>query len=93
MPLLMVKPTWPASGFQRTVVVERDKKKKPTKTKVFKFSKTDPVEVTAEELELLKSDIGNSIFEVEIDPKNRVRYLEPKQAQADQESPSPAPTE
>lgn len=93
MPLLLLKPTWPANRFQRTVVLKRDKKRQPIETKVFVFSKSDPVEVTADELAMIASDVGNAVFEVEYDQKNRVRYLAPKEDQETKPAATSPPTE
>jgi hypothetical protein len=78
MPELVLKPTWPSSSFRRTVVVKRDKAKKPSEYKTFVFSKSEPVTVTGFEFELLKADVGNSLFEIERDEKGRIRHLDPE---------------
>lgn len=78
MPELVLKPTWPSLTFRRTVIVKRDKGKKPIEFKTFVFSKSDPVAVTGFEFELLKADVGNSLFEIERDEKGRIRHLDPE---------------
>ena len=81
MALLMVRPTWPAPTFVRTLV-KRDRKGKPLESKRVTFSKDSPVELTDEELQLLGSDLGNAVFEVTLAEKKRVRYLEPRTQEA-----------
>jgi len=81
MALLMVRPTWPTPTFVRTLI-KRDRKGKLLESKRVTFSKHSPVELTDEELQLLGSDLGNAVFEVEIAEKKRVRYLEPRTQEA-----------
>jgi hypothetical protein len=69
MALLMVRPTWPAPTFVRTLV-KRDRKGKPLESKRVTFSKDSPVELTDEELQLLGSDLGNAVFEVTLAEKS-----------------------
>ena len=83
MALLMVRPTWPAPTFVRTLITKRDRKGNALESKRVTFSKDSPVELTDDELRLLGSDLGNAVFEVTLAEKKRVRYLEPRTQEAD----------
>lgn len=66
---LMLRPGWPGKVFRRTV---RNGKKSRRLT----FKAGAVVEVSDPDFAALKTDVGNAIFEVEIDDKNRPRFVE-----------------
>lgn len=68
MPELMLRPDHPGQ-FRRTVQVG-------SKRRVIVFEKNVPVEVKDAEFTALKPDIGNVLFEIERDEKNRPRFVE-----------------
>lgn len=70
MPTLMLRPNWPSGRFSRTVTIGKRKPKRLT------FLSNTPVEVTTEERRELEPDIGNAIFDVELDDKGRARFVE-----------------
>ena len=72
MPELMLKPGWPAA-FRRTVVTG---KKGKEVSRLIVFRPRTPVEVSEAEFKALSNDIGEAIFEVERDEKNRPRFIE-----------------
>ena len=71
MPFVMLKKNWPGN-FRRTIKV--GKKGKETE-KVLEFTPGEPVELTAQEVEALRSDIGVSLQPVEFDEKARPRVI------------------
>ena len=76
--MIQLRPGWPGGRFQRTVVVRKGKGKseKIESSRVVAFCLDTPVEVSDAEFEALRGDIGNSLFEVEFDAKNRPRFVE-----------------
>jgi hypothetical protein len=68
MPLVMLKPSWPAESFRRTI---RDKARKPLR--LVEFPKGKPVELTGEERDLIASDVGHALIDVVLDDKQRPR--------------------
>jgi len=78
MPLVMLRPGWPSSQFNRTIRVFSGVGKKRTlkSERVVQFHAKIPVEVNAEELAALASDIGTALFECELDEKSRPRLVE-----------------
>lgn len=68
MTKLMLNPKWPGA-FRRTVSVGK-------KTRLIVFKKDQPVDVSDAELKQLEPEIGNAIFEIELDEKGRPRFLE-----------------
>jgi hypothetical protein len=71
MPFVMLKKNWPAN-FRRTITT--GKKGKEVK-KTFEFSPGVPVDLTAAEVEALRSDIGVALVPVDFDEKNRPRVI------------------
>ncbi len=78
MPLIMVRPGWPSSQFQRTIRVYAGtgKSRKLKSERVVQFSAKAPAEVSDEELAALRDDIGKALFECELDEKARPRLVE-----------------
>lgn len=78
MPLVMLRPNWPANKFTRTVRVfaGSGKARKLKSERAVHFPANTPVEVSAEELAALAGDLGNAIFECELDEKKRPRLVE-----------------
>lgn len=71
MPFVMLKRNWPGN-FRRTITI--GKKGKETK-KVLEFSPGVPVELTAQEVDALRSDIGPALQPIEFDEKARPRVI------------------
>lgn len=71
MPFVMLKRNWPGN-FRRTITT--GKKGKETK-KVLEFSPGVPVELTAAEVESVRSDIGTALQPIEFDEKARPRVI------------------
>ena len=71
MPFVMLKRNWPGN-FRRTITT--GKKGKETK-KVLEFSPGVPVELTAAEVEAVRSDIGTALQPIEFDEKARPRVI------------------
>ena len=71
MPFVMLKKNWPAN-FRRTIA--NGKKGKETK-RVLEFTPGVPVELTAAEVDALRSDIGVALQPVEFDEKARPRVI------------------
>lgn len=71
MPFVMLKRNWPAN-FRRTISI--GKKGKEIK-KQLEFSPGVPVELTAAEVEALRSDIGVALQPIEFDEKARPRVI------------------
>ena len=67
----MLKKNWPAN-FRRTIATV--KKGKETK-RVLEFTPGVPVELTAAEVDALRSDIGVALQPVEFDEKARPRVI------------------
>ena len=67
----MLKKNWPAN-FRRTIATA--KKGKETK-RVLEFTPGVPVELTAAEVDALRSDIGVALQPVEFDEKARPRVI------------------
>jgi len=86
MPFVMLKKNWPAN-FRRTITT--GKKGKETK-RVFEFLPGIPVDLTAAEVEALRSDIGVALVPVDFDEKNRPRVITdeviPEEAESTNES-------
>lgn len=71
MPFVMLKRNWPAN-FRRTISI--GKKGKEIKRQL-EFSPGVPVELTAAEVEALRSDIGVALQPIEFDEKARPRVI------------------
>jgi hypothetical protein len=71
MPFVMLKKNWPAN-FRRTITT--GKKGKETR-RVFEFSPGVPVDLSAAEVEALRSDIGVALVPVDFDEKARPRVI------------------
>lgn len=71
MPSVMLKKNWPGN-FRRTITT--GKKGKETK-RVLVFSPGVPVELTAAEIEAVRSDIGAALQPIEFDEKARPRVI------------------
>lgn len=71
MPFVMLKKNWPGN-FRRTITI--GKKGKETK-KVLEFSPGVPVELTAQEVEAVRADIGIALQPIEFDEKARPRVI------------------
>lgn len=71
MPFVMLKRTWPG-GFRRTITI--GKKGKETK-KTLEFLPGVPVDLSAAEVEALRSDIGVALVPVDFDAKARPRVI------------------
>lgn len=78
MPLVMLRPNWPSKQFHRTIRTYSGVGKKRTlkSERVVQFTAAKPVEVSDDELETLRSDIGVALFECELDEKSRPRLVE-----------------
>lgn len=92
MPLVCLKPTWPTETFRRTLHV-KDKKGKTLEVKKVEFRKQHPEEVSADEVKALSHDIGKALFEVALDEKGRIRYLDPSDPAAQVPSAPSTPAE
>lgn len=82
----MARNNWPGD-FKRSVFEWKEDKKsgKPVRGKMLEtlvFSPGVPVQLTAEQFEAVKGDIGNALVEVEFDEKNRPRVIDPAAEQA-----------
>lgn len=64
----MLRPGWPGA-FRRTVSNGK-------KSRVVVFAPSVPVELTDTEAKQLGTDLGNAVFEVIRDEKNRPRFVE-----------------
>lgn len=64
----MLRPGWPGT-FRRTVINGK-------KSRVVVFAPSVPVELTDAEAKQLGTDLGNAVFEVMRDEKNRPRFVE-----------------
>ena len=68
MPEYMLRPGWPGT-FRRTISNGK-------KSRLILFTPSVPVELTDAEAKLLGTDLGNSVFEIMRDEKNRPRFVE-----------------
>ncbi len=92
MPLVILRPNWPSAVFRRTVPVKVDRKtKKVLESQTFVFDKTQATEVPGELMDHIKADLGNALFQVEFDPKGRIRYLDPSVPSLATEETQPQP--
>jgi hypothetical protein len=71
MPWVMLKKNWPAN-FRRTITT--GKKGKEVKS-TLEFSPGVPVDLSAAEVEALRSDIGVALVPVDFDEKARPRVI------------------
>lgn len=71
MPYVMLKTNWPGK-FRRTITT--GKKGKEVK-RLLEFTPGEPVELSAAEVEALRSDIGPALQPVEFDEKARPRVI------------------
>lgn len=71
MPFVMLRRDWPRS-FRRTVC---ETKRGKLVDRVIEFDPGVPVDLTANEVESLRSDIGVSLMPVELDEKARPRVI------------------
>ena len=71
MPFVMLKRNWPGN-FRRTITT--GKKGKENK-RVLEFMPGVPVDLSAAEVEALRSDIGVVLVPVDFDEKNRPRVI------------------
>lgn len=68
MPEFMLRPGWPGT-FRRTISNGK-------KARVVEFASAVPVELTESEAKQLGTDLGNAVFEIMRDEKNRPRFVE-----------------
>lgn len=92
MPLVCLRPNWPTEAFRRTIHV-KDKKGKTVDVKKVEFRKQRPEEVSADEFKALGFDVGKALFEVILDEKGRIRYLDPNDPAAEVPSAPSTPAE
>jgi hypothetical protein len=71
MPYVMLKKNWPGK-FRRTITT---RKKGKEVRRQLKFTPGEPVELTAAEVDALRSDIGPALQPVEFDEKARPRVI------------------
>lgn len=71
MPYVMLKTNWPGK-FRRTITT--GKKGKEVK-RLLEFTPGEPVELSAAEVEALRTDIGPALQPVEFDEKARPRVI------------------
>ncbi len=67
----MLKPNWPGN-FRRTI---KTGKKGKEVARLVEFTANTPVELTAAEIEAIKSDIGAALVPIEFDEKARPRVI------------------